>query len=117
MSLREKILSIQDIKTEELFIEEWDSTVQVKGLSGRQRGIYLQGVIDPKSGKMKFAAMYPLLVLMSTYDPETEKPLFEEGDIDAIAEKSGSALEKIAQVAQRLSGLSPEESAAKAEKN
>jgi len=65
-------------------------------------------VIDPK-GKMDLQKLYPRLVVLSTYDPETGQPVFKEGDQDAVNEKSGAALEIIAQVAMRLSGLNPEE--------
>jgi len=105
--LRDKILAAEDIKSEQVYIKEWDVTLEVRGLTGRQRGLYLQDVIDAK-GKMDFQKMYPMLVVMSTFDPETKEPVFLAGDMDAIAGKSGAALEQLAQVAQRLSGLNPE---------
>lgn len=116
MNLREKILAAEDIKSEQIYIKEWDAKLEIRGLTGRQRGIYLQDVIDAKTGKMDFQKMYPMLVVMSVYDPETKEPVFKMGDVDAIAGKSGAALEQLAQVAQRLSGLDSE-AIGEAEKN
>lgn len=115
MSIRDKILAVSDIKAEAVYISEWDVTVEVRGMTGQQRGAFLQQVID-KQGKMDFSKMYPLLVIMSVYDPETGQPVFLGGDLDAIAGKSGAVLEKLSQVAQRLSGLNPE-AIGEAEKN
>lgn len=104
MSLRDKILAAKDIESEQVLVKQWDVTVEVRGLTGRQRAILLQDVIGPK-GKIDMQKLYPQLVVISTYDPEDGKPVFQAGDIDAISEKSGGALEAIAQVAMRLSGL------------
>ena len=115
MSIREKILEASDIKSETVFVPAWDVTVEVRGMTGRQRGAFLQEVLD-KNGKMDFQKMYPLLLIQSVFDPETGAPVFMMGDLDALAGKSGAALEQVAQVAQRLSGLNPE-ATGEAEKN
>ena len=113
--LRDKILAAEDIKSELVTVKEWDVTLEVRGLSGRQRADYLKEVIDSK-GKMNFDKMYPALIIMSVFDPDTKEPVFKAGDLDALAGKSGAALEQLAQVAQRLSGLNPE-ALGEAEKN
>lgn len=107
-SLRDKILAAQDIQSEPVYIKEWGVTVDVKGLTGRQRAILLQDVVSAR-GKIDMQKLYPQLIVMSTFDPETGEPVFHAGDIDAIAEKSGAAQEAIAQVAMRLSGLKADE--------
>lgn len=116
MSIRDKILAAQDIKSEQLYVSDWDVTLEVRGMTGQQRGAFLTEVIDAKTGKMDFAKMYPQLVIMTVFDPETGDAVFKGGDLDAIAGKSGAVLEQIAQVAQRLSGLNPE-ATGEAEKN
>jgi hypothetical protein len=112
MNLRDKILQCNDIATEQVYVPQWDVTLEVRGLTGRQRGILLQETIDPR-GQMDMQKLHPKLVIMSTYDPETGERVFQDGDFDAISEKSGGALEIIAKVATRLSGLNPRQ----AEKN
>ncbi len=107
MSLRDKILAIKDIQEELVEIPEWNCKVLVRGLTGRQRAIFLQNSIDPK-GKLDMQKAYPDLVILSARDPETGEPIFGAGDADAVIEKSGAALERIAQATMRLSGLGPD---------
>lgn len=112
MKLREKILGATDIAIESVYVPQWGVTVNVRGLNGRQRSILLQDAVNAR-GKVDLGKMYPQLIVLSCYDPEDNTPVFTEGDFDAVAEKSGAALEVIAKVAMRLSGLDGEE----AEKN
>ena len=107
-NLREQILSKKDIDSEQVYIPQWDVTVEVRTLTGRQRAILLQDTVSLK-GKIDFQKLYPQLAVMSTYDPQTGELIFMPGDMDALAEKSGAALEIIAQVAIKLSGLNPDE--------
>lgn len=104
-NLREKILTAQDIKKELVTVEEWGVQVEVRGLKGSERARLMQDSVDAKTGSVDFVKLYPDLVIASTYDPETGEKVFEPTDRDALNEKSGAALEKIAQVAMRLSGL------------
>lgn len=115
MSIREKILSAQDIREKEINVPEWEVNVLVRGLTGRQRAKLLQDAVDTK-GKLDLEKIYPEIVIFSAYDPETGKPVFEPADRDILAEKSGAALERIAQAAMGLSGLHPD-SINEAEKN
>lgn len=104
MSLRDQILACKDIQSELVEVPQWGVTVEVKGMTGRQRAILLQDVMGPR-GNVDLQKLYPQLVVFSAFDPETSEPVFLPGDIDAVAEKAGGALEVIAQVAMRLSGL------------
>lgn len=114
-NLRDKILAAPDIKSEAVFIPAWDVTVEVRGMTGQQRGAFLQEVML-KNGQMDFQKMYPLLLVLTVFDPENGEPVFKMGDIDAVGGKSAAALEQVCQVAQRLSGINPED-VAEAEKN
>lgn len=104
MSLRDQILQCKDIQSEQLVIPQWDVIVEVRGLNGRQRAALFKETMDNR-GAVDLAKMYPRLALESCYDPDTGELVFQEGDFDAVAEKSGAALELIAQVAMRLSGI------------
>ncbi len=107
MSLRDKILAANDIQEETVEVPEWGVKLLVRGLTGRQRARLLQNAVDT-SGKMDLERIYPELVIYSVYDPETKEQIFKPADRDALADKSGAALERIAQVAMRLSSLTPE---------
>lgn len=115
LNLRSQILNSNDIKSEMVTIEEWGVTVEVKSLTSKKRANVLSESMDGK-GRMDFEKLYPDLVIASTYDPETHDAVFQMADRDLLNEKSGGALEKIAQVVLRLSGLD-KESVGGAEKN
>ena len=66
-------------------------------------------------GKVDLTKIYPDMVIMCTFDPETGERVFTEGDRDEIGAKNGKAVERIADVAGRISGLN--EAAEKAVKN
>lgn len=104
LSLRDRILSAKDIKSEAVTIDEWDVTLEVRGMTGKQRARLLQSSMK-KDGSPDLEKMYPALVILCTYDPETGERVFEDADRDGIGDKSGRAQEIIAQAAMRLSGL------------
>lgn len=115
MSLRDKILSAKDLKAEKVYIEEWDVEVEIRSLTGKSRANLMSEAMD-KSGKMDFEKLYPELIISCTFDPESGDQVFNKTDKEVINSKSGGALEKIARVAMKLSGLT-EESMVEAEKN
>ena len=107
MSLREQILACQDIQSERVEMLEWGVTLEVRGMTALQRARFLQESIDAK-GKVDMEKLYPELAIMSIFNPETGEQVFTNGDREELNQKSGAALERIAQVAMRLSGLTAE---------
>lgn len=104
-SLRERILSAQDIQSERVHVPEWDVEVEVRSMTGAQRARVLQGAtVD---GEVDLERLYPILLIETVYDPETGEPVFEAADRDALNAKNSGALERIAKVAMRLSGIEP----------
>ncbi len=114
--IRTKIFSANDIKNELVKVEEWDVTIKVKTLTGRQRSEMMNSALNLQTGTVDFVKMYPELLISACYDPETDEKLFTEGDMDQLNEKSGAAIEKIATVVLRLSGMD-KDAAERAEKN
>jgi len=105
-NLREKILGASDIRREQVHVPEWDVEVEVRGLTGAQRARLMKTSLDSK-GAVDFEKMFPELLITSTFEPGTGQPVFTEADRDALGGKSGAALDRIAQAAMRLSGLTP----------
>lgn len=109
MTLREKILNAKDIKTELVTVSEWDVTVEVRGLTGAQRAAALEkatvtstndaGDETQRRDDVKLSA---LLIIASTYDPETGQRVFGDNDIDPVLEKAAGPLDSVARVAMRL---------------
>lgn len=103
-NLRDKILNAKDIKSEVVEVPEWNVKVEVRGLTGAQRATLLKECID-RHGNVDFEKMYPLLLIATVYDPENGEQVFTPADRDSLNKKSGGALEKVAKVAMKLSGL------------
>lgn len=107
---KEAILGADDIRTERVEIPEWGGEVMVRGLTGRQRDQWEQSMTVRRGKKVEqdlrdFRARLAVLCVVD----ETGQPVFHAGDIDALANKSGSALDKIYTVAAKLSGISEED--------
>lgn len=109
MSLRDKILAAQDIPTEKVTIPEWDVTLLVKGMSAGDRIELMQTAYDVNTGQVNMSVVYPDVAVACAHDPETGEPVFTDADKDAILSKSSAAVEKLANVGLRLSGIGKDE--------
>ena len=107
-SIRDAALNAQDIPTEQVEVPEWGVTIEVRGMTGRAQARYMEAAIDPDTGSANFERIYPELVIATAYDPASGEPVFEAADRDVLLGKSAKALERIAQVGLRLSGMGPE---------
>ena len=103
--LKSRIFEIDDIQSEVVPIEEWeDIPLEIRGMNGKERAGFLKRT-TADGGEVSFEKFYPELLIATVYDPETGEKVFEPADRDHLNQKSGAALERIATVAQRLSGL------------
>jgi len=105
VSLRDSILAADDIDTELVEIPEWDVTVEVRGMTGADRSRILEVAAAGGDGGINIGSMYVETVIASTYDPETGVRIFSQSDKDAILGKSAAAIDRLAQVGMRLSGM------------
>lgn len=108
---REQILDAPDRKTEDVDVPEWGGTVRVRSLSGAERDAYEAGIVQLRgdgSRKITLANARARLVALTVCD-EGGNRLFSEADVTALGEKSAAALERVFDVARRLSRLSDED--------
>jgi hypothetical protein len=105
MNLREKILNSNDEQTELVTISQWGVDILVKSMSGKERASLMNQCLNQKTGVMDMEKLYGLLVISTAHDPGTEERIFQLADLEALNGKNGAAMEKIAKVASRLSGL------------
>lgn len=114
---RTEILNAPDLQSEEVAVPEWGGDVLVKGLTGAQRDAYEASIVKQVGGKprMDMENMRAKLIALCVVD-ENGTPIFTQADVDALGRKSGSALQRVFAVAQRLSGLATED-VEEAEKN
>jgi len=109
MNLRETILNTEDIPSEELEVKEWKVTLLIKGMTAGERVKLMQSAFNQDSGQVNMAAVYPDVVVACVYDVESGESVFSESDKDALMGKSSAAIESIASVGLRLSGIGKDE--------
>ncbi len=104
---RDEILNAPDLQTEELEVPEWGGAVLVRGMTGRQRDAFEASVVESngKSTHVNLNNFRAKLVAACLVD-EAGQCLFGAADIVKLGDKSAVALQRIYEVAQRLSGLS-----------
>lgn len=103
--LRKAIFESEDIPEEVVAVPEWNTKILVRGMNGKQRARFLRRSTDPASGQVSWESFYPELVIATAHDPDSGDQIFEEADRDTLNQKSGIALNRVAEIAQRLSGL------------
>lgn len=104
---REQILGATDRKTEDVAVPEWGGSVRVRGLSGAERDAYEASIVQLGAGGKRSVNLKNLrarLVAYSVID-EDGNPLFTPEDVAALGDKSAAALERVFDVARKLSGL------------
>ncbi|MGW6257619.1 hypothetical protein [Streptomyces sp. NPDC055085] len=105
------ILGASDVKTQEVPVPEWCGEVLIRALTGEQRDKFEASCVQIGKGgvkKMNLAGMRARLVAMSIVN-EAGEPIFVPADVPALSKKSASALDRVFQACQKLSGLSPED--------
>ena len=106
---REQILNSDDIKTEEVFVPEWNNgTVIIKMMSGKERDAFEASVIKMgNDGSVNSQGnVRAKLVALSIIDPDTKNLMFSVADIEALGTKSAAALDRVFSAAQKLSKVS-----------
>ena len=114
---REAILSKDDIQIEELHVPQWGGTVRVRGMSGTEREMFEKSVSREKPSGNRTARragntttevvreeLRAKLVAWCVVDDSGGR-VFTDEDIPNLNAKSGAALERVVEVAMRLSGM------------
>jgi hypothetical protein len=104
---RDAILKAATLKTEDVSVPEWGGSVLVRELRGRERDEW-EGSLAVQRGKQMVpdtANMRAKLAARCIVDPDTLEPLFTQQDVNALGELSAAALDRVFDVASRLSGL------------
>lgn len=110
MSLREKILAIQnDTPSELVEVPEWGGIkVLVKGFTLGAKDDFLASILNINTKEPDIRAFNVGVLVGTCYDPESGEKLFTDADIPVLKQKSAAALDRLVQVGQRLSGLTEE---------
>lgn len=108
-SLRDKILAAQDIPAEVVTIPEWGVDVLVRGMSAGDRITLMQNAFDQTTQQVNMSIVYPDVVVACAFDPASDEAIFSNDDKAAILAKSSAAVERLANVGLRLSGIGKDE--------
>ena len=91
---RDDILNVHDIKVELVPVPEWGGEVYVKGMSGIERDAFEASIVETrgKNTRVNMANVRAKLAAQTLCDEE-------------LGKKSASALQRVFEVAQKLSGI------------
>lgn len=107
---RDAILQAEDLPTEDIEVEEWGGAVRVRALTGAERDAFEQSIVEQrgKSTRVNMRNIRAKLVALTVVDGDGKR-LFSDKDAELLGKKSAMALNRVFEVAQKLSGLSPED--------
>jgi len=108
-SLREFVLDIEDIESEEVTVKQWGNRkFLVKSMTGEERDKMFKASMDDKGEKIDSEKLTVNIIIFTTRDPHTKELIFRPEDIAILKKKNAAALEKLSAVASRLSGIGEE---------
>ncbi|MEU3441813.1 hypothetical protein ABZ755_15575 [Streptomyces griseoincarnatus] len=109
---KDQITSADDRKWEDVPVPEWGGTVRLVGMSGTERNAYQSSlvVLGPNGSvqRMNMTDQLAKLVAKCLVGEDGQR-LFSDNEVKALGAKNGAVLERLGQVAQRLSGLRKED--------
>jgi hypothetical protein len=111
---REQILSADDLVTEVVKVPEWGGSVNVRTLTAHERDVFEESLLKTKgrgrnqTRDVQLADARAKLCAITILDGDG-KQLFNQTDIAELGKKSAGALNRVYDVAARLSGLSSED--------
>lgn len=111
----DEILSADDLAIERVEVPEWGGHVYVRGLSGTDRDKFESSMIERRQrgrgtqSELKLDNVRAGLVARCIVSSQTKQRIFTDSQIETLGRKSAAALDKVYEVASRLSGLRPED--------
>lgn len=107
---REAILAATDLAFEEVQVPEWGGVVRVRGMTGVERDEWETSLLEAR-GEDKRAnrrQVRATLVALTVVDAEGRR-IFSTADVESLGAKSARALQRVYDVAQRLSRIGAED--------
>jgi len=111
MDLREKILAADDLPTHAVECPEWNCTLYVRTMTGTERDGY-EGDVMGRQGSgtasMRLDGLKAYLVVLTVVDEDGAR-VFEESDLDKVQQKSSKVINRLADVALSVNGLTADD--------
>lgn len=108
---KDAILGADDRPTVDVEVPEWGGTVRVRALSGAERDAYevaLAGVRPDGSRRINLVNVRARLIALTVVD-EAGARMFTDKDAEALGAKSATAMQRVFEAAQKLSGLTEDD--------
>ena len=105
MSIIDKIKAADDLHRETMHVPEWDVSIELRSMTGRQRQIWQNHVVDEDAlpGDQNIWLTGHLLT-SCCFDPETGDTVFKEADMEwLLTDKSFAVVDRIATKALKIS--------------
>jgi hypothetical protein len=115
MSLRDKILQAQDCPSEAVFVPEWDCTVYVKRMSGKERDAL--DAETSKKPKDEAPEVWSYRLLTAAIVDENGQRVFTAEDVEALQSKCARATSELFLKACKVNGYVSTEVAEKNSKS
>ena len=106
MLSKKQIIAAKDIESEIVPVPEWGGEVTVQGLSLAEKDKWTECILV--DGKANMSGATALLCALCIRGEDGER-LFSSDEIGLLDAKSASAIDRVFQVAQRLSGIGQED--------
>ncbi len=107
---RDAIFAAKDLETAEVEVPEWNGTVLIRGLTGRERDEFEASILERRGKRMipNVANIRAKLVVKCVIDADGKR-LFADTDANELGEHSAAAVNRIYEAAAKLSGLTDED--------
>lgn len=107
---RDQILASADLEKQLVSVPEWGGDVFVRSLTGAERDKFESGMIEQrgKSQSVNLSNVRAKLAAMTICDEAGDR-IFSDMDVKMLAGKSALALNRVFEVARKLSGLAEED--------
>ena len=107
---KDQIIAVSDVIFETVEVSEWGGSVRVRGLTGTERDAFEDSVLQGKGKNrdINLTNFRAKLVARSMVDEEGNR-LFSDQEAGLLGKKSAAALQRVFDVAKRLSGMSDED--------
>jgi hypothetical protein len=110
MLTKDAVLKADDRPIQEVEVPEWGGSVLIKAMTGAERNAFLaRHIQNPGKGQtIILDNMHADLAALSIINEDGSR-MFSAAEVGALAQKSGTALERIFKAASKLNGLSDED--------
>jgi len=102
-SIRDRIAAARPFVSELVPVEEWDATIEVRSLTLGERQAMMVELVDD-DGNLDKEVLEAAYIRACAYDPETGERVFGDDDLDFIQSRAAGSMDKVGNVAMRLSG-------------